>query len=348
MAHAPLTRHDDARLHDGSRIEVTVRGDGPALLLPVRTTPLPGPQADATRAWGGDPDAGSALATRLADAGFRVVTADYEGHLAEHPKPATLTAEAVTADLLAVADVAGAERFAWYGYSWLALAGLQLALRTDRITALAMGGFPPLEGPYEAMLAVTRAAHARSTAQPTEPPDDDRAGEVEPGDWDAAAAPQDPALTRQYLTLYESLAGFDDHVSLTLDAPRLVLVGADDDITYGPAWGDVDVVIAGAVVRHRAELESHGWEVAVLPGMDHMAAMHASAVLPVLEPWLSPPCAPKTGRRDARDAAPHATRRPTTAPRPHDPPGASGSRSTRTRGRTPTGRAARRARSRPR
>lgn len=62
------------------------------------------------------------------------MAADYEGQLTAHPKPETLTAANVAADLLAIADAAGADRFAYYGYSWLALAGFQLALRTDRLT----------------------------------------------------------------------------------------------------------------------------------------------------------------------------------------------------------------------
>ena len=104
--------------------------------------------AEQMRAWGADPHLGHTLATGLADAGFRVIAADYERHLAQHPKPGTLTAAGAAADLLAVADAAGAARFAYYGYSWLALAGLQFAIRTDRLSALAMGGFPPLGGPY--------------------------------------------------------------------------------------------------------------------------------------------------------------------------------------------------------
>ena len=125
---------------------------------------IEGEAAEQMRAWGADPSLGHTLATGLAEAGFRVVTADYEGHLVQHPKPTTLTAAAVAADLLAIADAAGADRFAYYGYSWLALAGLQLALRTDRLTALAMGGYPPLGGPYAAMLSVTAAAHRMAIA----------------------------------------------------------------------------------------------------------------------------------------------------------------------------------------
>src|SRR5439155_24481789 len=115
------------------------------------------------RAWGADPDIGPTLIGGLSPA-FRVVAADYEAHRLANPAPSTLTPDNVAADLLAIADAAGAERFAWYGYSWLALVGLQLALRTDRLRALVMGGFPPIDGPYAPMLAVTRAAHAMATA----------------------------------------------------------------------------------------------------------------------------------------------------------------------------------------
>src|SRR5215467_8069316 len=153
-----------AKLHDGSTVDIVVEGDGPAVMLPVNPVPIDGDTAEQMRAWGAEPDLGRNLLTGLASAGFRAIAADYEGHLAREPKPRTLTADAVAADLLAIADAAGADRFAYYGYSWLALAGLQLATRTERLTALAMGGFPPLDGPYAPMLAVTRATHLRAVA----------------------------------------------------------------------------------------------------------------------------------------------------------------------------------------
>jgi hypothetical protein len=120
-----------------------------------------------------------------------------------------------------VADAAGAARFAWYGYSWLALAGLQLAIRTDRLTALAMG-WPPLGGPYAEMLRVTIATH------------------------DLASTP----------------------------------------IDYGQRWGGVHVSIAGPLVQRRAELETLGWQVQILNGLDHTQAMQAANVLPMLRLWL--------------------------------------------------------------
>ncbi|MFI5495128.1 alpha/beta fold hydrolase [Actinoplanes sp. NPDC051859] len=272
-----------ALLHDGSPIDVTILGTGPTVLLPVSTAVAEGEAADQMRAWGADPNLGHTLATSLTEAGFRVVAADYEDHLTQHPKPDTLTAAAVAGDLLAIADAAGAERFAYYGYSWLALSGLQLALRTDRLTGLVMGGFPPLGGPYAEMLAVTRIAHRMALAH--------RDGTAQvpdtaptPGDWDSVEFTRTPEQTQQYVTLYESLVGFDEQVELHL--PRLVFAGADDNISYGPKWDDAHVPIAEPIARHRAELVAGGWSVELVPGADHMRAMQAPTVLPILLPWL--------------------------------------------------------------
>jgi pimeloyl-ACP methyl ester carboxylesterase len=264
-----------AQLHDGSEIEVSVfDGGGPAILLPVRTAILPGPQAEQMRAWGADPDTGRTLAKGLADAGLRVVAADYEGHLAEHPKPSTLTADAVAADLLAIA---GDGPFAYYGYSWLALAGLQLAIRTERLAALVMGGFPPLGGPYAEMLAVTRAAHRMAVTKPRPQ------GEVTPGDWDSVEVTVDPAQTAQYVTLYESLQDFDERAALEkLGMPRMAFAGENDNIEYGAKWGNVRVPIADALREHQDTVEKLGWSVAWVPGADHMTAMQADVVLPLL------------------------------------------------------------------
>src|SRR6266567_6435020 len=148
----------EARLHDGSTIEIEVDGEGPTLLLPVNPQPVEGPQAEQMRQYGTDPALGQSLIKGLRDA-FRVVVFDYEGQCLHTPKPDTLTPDNAASDLLSVADAVGADRFAYYGYSWLAMIGLQLAIRTDRLWALIMGGFPPLNGPYEEMFRVTTATY---------------------------------------------------------------------------------------------------------------------------------------------------------------------------------------------
>lgn len=146
----------EARLHDGTTIEVEVLGHGPAVLMPVNPIPATGDKAEELSAWGVDPALGRTFVEALAS-NFTVVAFDYEGHRMASPAPDTLTPDKIASDLLAVANAAGIDHFAYYGYSWLAVCGLQLALRTHRLTALVMGGFPPVDGPYKAMLQVTEA-----------------------------------------------------------------------------------------------------------------------------------------------------------------------------------------------
>jgi pimeloyl-ACP methyl ester carboxylesterase len=290
----------EARLHDGSTIEVQVHGEGPALLLPVNPRPVEGLRAEELRRWGNDPALGRSLIDGLADA-YRVVAFDYEGQVLEVPKPDTLTPDNLARDFLAVADSAGAARFAWYGYSWLALAGLQLALRSDRVAALVMGGFPPIDGPYAEFLRVTTATHdmasapssARqgaagdaATAAPASEPAP--ASSPEELDWSTVEVTLSEAQTRQFVTLYQALQGFDDRAAQArLACPRLCFAGSADDIDYAERWGGVRVRVAAPLLERRAELERYGWDVRVLDGLDHTQAMQAAAVLPILRPWLT-------------------------------------------------------------
>jgi pimeloyl-ACP methyl ester carboxylesterase len=279
------------RLHDASTIAVEVHGDGPTVLLPVNPRPVEGPQAEELRRWGADPALGRSLIDGLSDT-FRVVAFDYEGHVLAMPKPDTLTPANVVGDLLAVADAAGADRFAYYGYSWLALSGLLLAIRTDRLAALVMGGYPPLDGPYAQMLKVTEATHEMAVANAASPPSTATTSQppAEPSDapdWSQVEMTLTEAQTRQFVTLYQALQGFDDRAAQAeVDCPRLCFVGSADEITYDERWGGVRVSMAGPVVSRRAELEALGWEVRVLEGLDHMGAMQAAQVLPILRPWL--------------------------------------------------------------
>jgi len=272
-----------AELHDGSVVDVEIDGDGPVVVLPVNPWPVEGPQADAMREWGADPALGRSLIDGLRDA-FRVVAFDYEGHVLANPKPDTLTPGNVARDILAVADAAGADRFAYYGYSWLALCGLQLAMRTDRLSALAMGGFPPIDGPYVEMLQVTMATHDMSE-DPTPPAAEQQADEH---DWSSVEVTMSEPQTRQFVTLYRALEGFDDRAAQPrIACPRLCFAGSEDEIAYDERWGGVVVRIAAPLMQRRAELEQHGWEVRVLDGLDHIGGMQATTVLPIIRPWLA-------------------------------------------------------------
>jgi pimeloyl-ACP methyl ester carboxylesterase len=276
-----------ARLHDGSAIEVQVHGEGPALLLPVNPRPVEGPQAEELRRWGNDPALGRSLVDGLKDT-FRVVAFDYEGQVLATPKPDTLVPDNLARDFLAVAASAGVDQFAWYGYSWLALSGLQLAIRSDRVSALVMGGFPPIDGPYAEYLRVTTATH-RMAAEPRDPaaPTSATAAPDEL-DWSSVEVTMSEAQTRQFVTLYNALQGFDDRAAQArLACPRLCFAGSADEIDYGERWGGVRVRLARPLLERRAELEGYGWDVRVLDGLDHTQAMQAASVLPVLRPWLT-------------------------------------------------------------
>lgn len=268
-----------AQLQDGSRIEIEIYGEGLTLLLPVNPKPIEGPQAEQMRQYGADPALGQSLIQGLHDR-LRIAAFDYEGHLWQTPRPQTLTPENVVSDVLAVANAVGADRFLYYGYSWLAMVGLQLALRTDRLVGLMMGGFPPLDGPYREMLVVTTAAYNMSGNDPTfeaAEPDDE---------WSTASLSKDQ--TQQYMTLYQALQEFDDAAAQAgITCPRLCFVGSADEIQYGRNWGDVFVNLAAPTLRRRAELEQFGWDVVILDGLDHMQAMQAAHVVPMIRAWLA-------------------------------------------------------------
>ncbi|XID91951.1 alpha/beta fold hydrolase [Paenibacillaceae bacterium WGS1546] len=276
----------EAILHDGSRLPVEATGDGPDLLLPVNPVPIEGPQAEEMRKWGADPALGRTLIDGLCDR-YRVVAFDYEGHVLRSPKPDTLTPDNVVQDLLAVADAAGAGRFAYYGYSWLALAGMQLAIRTDRLSALIMGGYPPIDGPYKEMLSVTTATYKMSAASREAPQAPRSAGSSDDIDWSTVEVAMSVDQTRQFMTLYGALQNFDDRtVQRRISCPRLCFAGTADRIEYGERWGNVSVDIAGPLLRRGRELEAYGWDVRTLDGLDHTQAMQADGVLPLIRPWL--------------------------------------------------------------
>ena len=88
---------------------------------------------------------------------YRVVVIDNSAIDNSPADIASFTADRVCADILAVADAAGVDRFAWFGFSFGSVVGLQLASRTSRLSALVCGGWPPLGGQYAETLAFTEA-----------------------------------------------------------------------------------------------------------------------------------------------------------------------------------------------
>lgn len=271
-------------MHDGNMIDVTIQGNGPTILISVNPIPIEGTKADEMKKWGVDPALGQSLINGLSDK-YRVVAFDYEGHVLSAPKPDTLTPDNIASDFLSIADAVDASEFAYYGYSWLALSGMQLAIRTHRLSALIMGGFPPIHGPYNQMLRVTMATHEMSISN--QGISSEKKQKSNDYDWSNVEVTMTEGQTKQFVTLYQSLQNFNDkEVQLKINCPRFCFAGSLDKIDYGEKWGNVHVDIVGPLIHQREELKKAGWGVHVLEGLDHTGAMQAANVLPILRPWL--------------------------------------------------------------
>jgi len=186
-----------------------------------------------------------ALSTR-----YRVVAMDYPPGEMSPEASESFTADRVCADILAVADAVGASRFAWYGFSWGAVVGLQLAIRTNRLTALACGGWPPLGGQYDATLAAAESA---------------------------------PPAGRHFATYYRSLRGWHEREAVSqITCPRLVFAGTNDRFT---AAGH-NVRIGPLVAEHREELERLGWTVRMVEGFGHELGGRPDVITPILRDFF--------------------------------------------------------------
>jgi len=201
---------------------------------------------------------------RLTDR-YRVLLVDYPsiGRSGTVP-PEEFTADRVCADLLRAADAAGFERFAYWAHSWGGAVGLQLASRTDRLTALVCSGWPPLGGPYPEVLEGARRQVDNPPAY-------------------AMAVLRSAGQYAQWVTFYESLAGWDEAgTAARIACPRLAVAGSAGDSDAG----GVDIPIASRNRAHRAELEAMGWQVREIPGRDHSMCLDPEAVVPVVREFL--------------------------------------------------------------
>jgi len=196
---------------------------------------------------------------------YRVLLVDYPSIGGSRDiAPQELTADRVCADLLGVASAAGFDRFAYWGYSWSGAMGLQLAARTDRLSALVIGGWPPLDGPYREMLAAARIK--RSNPEPS-----------------SLKVLRSPAQYAQWITCFESLIGWNEGDAVArLRCPRLVYFGRNADLVEA----GVPVTIASNIRRHRQTLQTQGWVVHEIAGQDHSGAAMPALVVPAVRAFL--------------------------------------------------------------
>jgi len=173
-----------------------------------------------------------------------------------------LTKERVCCDLLAVADAAGFKQFAWWGFSWGGVIGLQLASRSDRVVALVCGGWPPLGAPYAELLRACRALAAEHPPDRRIPPD-------------------------QFVAFYESVQDWHEADAVgRIQCPRMAFVGSEDEVETG----GVRLRLAATVREHRSKLEKQGWEVVEITGRDHSVYSDPATVVPIVRSFLDKVC----------------------------------------------------------
>lgn len=197
---------------------------------------------------------------------YAVLVMDYPGNgQSRDMAPEELTVDRVCRDLLSVASHAGFTSFSYHGYSWSGAVGLQLAARTDRLSALAIGGWPPLEAPYEPIWAAVRA----------------RIGDVEPG---AMRVLRSADQYRQWDSFYRSFVGrWDERASVeAIACLRMVYFGGAGDLVEAGH----EVPIASTIRGTRSRLIELGWEVVELPEQGHEVGIRADLVAPPLRAFL--------------------------------------------------------------
>ena len=201
---------------------------------------------------------------RLTDR-YRVLRVDYPSIGGSRDiAPDALTADRVCADLLAVATAAGFDRFAYWGYSWGAAAGLQLATRSKRLTALVLGGWPPLGAPYQGILQATRLK------QPNPEPS-------------SLKVLRSKEQYRQWETYYASMLDWPEAEAVArIGCPRMVHFGGDGDLVEA----GIPIRIASLIREHRAALERQGWAVHEITGQGHGVCMMPELVVPPVRTFL--------------------------------------------------------------
>lgn len=279
------------KLTDESELKVGLVGNpnSPTIMLPVAKESVYGQEAENLKLWGVDPELGKHFIEGMVDK-FQILYFDYEGHRLQQPNPENLTPENIVKDLITIADEMNVKKFSYYGYSWLALVGLQLAIRTDRLESLIMGGFPPIDGPYKEMMVVTKKTYEQALYNQNSPVINEHDHlNLEQVEWDNIQVKIDTNQTKQFVTMYKNLMGFDDReIQHKLVIPRLAFAGEKDTIVYGENFGGVTVDIIGIFQKNKQELEHLGWDIEIIKGddIDHTKAMQPVTVLPLIKHWL--------------------------------------------------------------
>jgi pimeloyl-ACP methyl ester carboxylesterase len=192
---------------------------------------------------------------------YKVLVADYPYGTGLTPRLASwtqLTVEQVCSDYLAIADAAGMSQFAFSGYSFGGSAAQQLATRTNRLTAVALGGWPALGAPHAELLAICSALSAVDFLDLTN--------------------------VRMNVAYYQSLQSWPEYPNVSaLTMPRLNYVDAQDVTNI---LGHEANMIA-RFRENRGTLDSLGWTTTeVSSGGGHSGGQAAHIACPVIRSFL--------------------------------------------------------------
>ena len=185
---------------------------------------------------------------------YKLLMSDYP-HLesaVKNQNATPMTVENVCQDYLALANAAGMDRFAAAGYSWGGNSVLQLATRSSRVAAVAVGGWPVIDGPYEILLQTVEKLHRES--------------------------PDKPEIGR-FISYYKSLQGWAERTEVAkLTCPRLNYIDIGD--------GD-DTDFIGRFLKNRKTIQDLGWETAeVNSGNGHPGGLMPDIACPVIRTFL--------------------------------------------------------------
>lgn len=192
---------------------------------------------------------------------FFVIAADYPRGIGRTPNPQGLaySPDIAAEEYALIANAAGVDRFGWVGYSFGGAMGVQVACRTDRIAALAVGGFPPLNAPFQIMIDMTRTMAMASPPLP---------------------ALIDPGMLWTSVAFYTPLADWAErHEISKLTMPKLVFMG-DQDTAQGSTQS---APLADNLRAVEDDLRALGWHINWLRGHDHVSALRPDVSLPVVQ-----------------------------------------------------------------
>jgi pimeloyl-ACP methyl ester carboxylesterase len=187
-----------------------------------------------------------------------------------------VTADTVASDYVTLADAAGVDRFVALGYSWSGNAVLQVACRTNRCAGVAIGGWPPLGGPYDLMLEYMNTRKTRTMRWGLRIATGSRLIGALIGKKKRDALKETLEAMKSAINYYMSVVGkWDERAAVTgLTGPRITIFGSDDQ---GMPQMKLDLPLAENNRTHRKELEQLGWQVVELEGYDHISLLETEA-----------------------------------------------------------------------